>query len=151
MLEMLSPSETAIACMRMLCLMALGRLIPSASHKIWSWMRLFYNSLFRAPVASHTNKSYKPFQSQMLTMPCPLMTIHSKTPQTWKFHCDTLRSYSFLGAEGMDTAHRLMLSDPEAVLLVMYMFLMQMSQDRKSKQVRKGWRILLPLNSYICS
>lgn len=91
MLEMLSPSETA--CMRMLCLMALGRVMLSASHKIWGWMRLFYNLSFRARVASCTNKSYKPFQSQMLTMPCPLMIIHSKTPQTWKFHWDALRSY----------------------------------------------------------
>lgn len=53
--------------------------------------------------------------------------------QTWKFHSDTLMSYSFLGAEGTDTAHRLMLSDPEAVLLLMYLFLMRMSQDRKSE------------------
>lgn len=86
--------------------MPLGRVIPSASHKIWGWVSIFYNASFIAPLASHTNKSYKPFQTQMFTMPCPLMTIHSKTPQTWKFHCDTLMSYSYLGAEGTDTAHR---------------------------------------------
>lgn len=138
MLEILSPSETAIVCVSVLCLMALGRVMPTASHKVWGWMRLFYNPSFIAPAASCTNKSYKPFQSQMFTMPCPLMTIHSKTPQTWKFHCGTFTSYSFLRAEGTDTAPRRIVSDPEAVLLLMYMFLMQMSQDRKSEQVRKG-------------
>lgn len=133
MLEILSPAETATACTRMLCLMALGGWgegTPTASHKIWGWMRLFYNPSFTGPVASCTNRSYKPLQTQVLTTPCPLVTIHSRNPQTWKFHCDTLTSYSFLGAEGTDTAHRLMLSDPEAALLLMYVFLMRMSQDR---------------------
>lgn len=130
-LETLSPSETTTACMRMLCLVSLGRVIPAASHKIWGWVRLFYNPSFIAPMGSYTNKSHNPFQIQMLTTPCPLMTIHSRTPQTWKFHCDTLTSSSFLGAERTDTAHRLVLS--EAVLLLMYMFVMHVPQDRKTE------------------